>query len=104
MKSIKTFSLMFKWHSLCISLLNVSSQMIIGSDGQLWFFVLGVKKLQFQHIVFCFLQELSAHLISINSERKAIYVMFTTFEEIWKFTTYYKIGMEYTEVEVYVMS
>ncbi|XP_019204412.1 SH3 domain and tetratricopeptide repeat-containing protein 1 isoform X4 [Oreochromis niloticus] len=37
-------------------------------------------------------KELSAHLISISSERKAIYVMFTTFEEIWKFTTYYKIG------------
>ncbi|XP_030579159.1 SH3 domain and tetratricopeptide repeat-containing protein 1 isoform X2 [Archocentrus centrarchus] len=36
--------------------------------------------------------ELSAHLISINSERKAIFVTFTTVEEIWKFTTYYKIG------------
>uniref|UniRef100_A0A3P8PTJ4 SH3 domain-containing protein n=1 Tax=Astatotilapia calliptera TaxID=8154 RepID=A0A3P8PTJ4_ASTCA len=59
-------------------------QMIIGSDGQLRNFSINT--------VFCFLQELSAHLISINSERKAIYVMFTTFEDIWKFTTYYKIG------------
>ncbi|KAG7231565.1 hypothetical protein INR49_011553 [Caranx melampygus] len=36
--------------------------------------------------------ELSAHLISINSEEKVIYIRFRTFEEIWKFTTYYTIG------------
>ncbi|KAG7218441.1 hypothetical protein INR49_020388 [Caranx melampygus] len=36
--------------------------------------------------------ELSAHLISINSEEKVIYIRFKTFEEIWKFTTYYTIG------------
>nr|XP_046236764.1 SH3 domain and tetratricopeptide repeat-containing protein 1 isoform X2 [Scatophagus argus] len=37
-------------------------------------------------------KELSTHLISINSEEKAIFVTFKTFEEIWKFTTYYLIG------------
>uniref|UniRef100_A0A3B4XHE1 SH3 domain and tetratricopeptide repeats 1 n=1 Tax=Seriola lalandi dorsalis TaxID=1841481 RepID=A0A3B4XHE1_SERLL len=37
--------------------------------------------------------ELSAHVISINSEEKVIYVRFKTFEEIWKFTTYYNTGM-----------
>ncbi|XP_053199783.1 SH3 domain and tetratricopeptide repeat-containing protein 1 isoform X1 [Scomber japonicus] len=36
--------------------------------------------------------ELSAHLVSINSEDKVIYVTFKTFEEIWKFTTYYTAG------------
>ncbi|XP_039997285.1 SH3 domain and tetratricopeptide repeat-containing protein 1 isoform X2 [Xiphias gladius] len=36
--------------------------------------------------------ELSAHVISINSEEKVIFVRFKTFEEIWKFITYYKIG------------
>uniref|UniRef100_A0A8C3ANX8 SH3 domain and tetratricopeptide repeats 1 n=1 Tax=Cyclopterus lumpus TaxID=8103 RepID=A0A8C3ANX8_CYCLU len=36
--------------------------------------------------------ELSTHLISINSEEKVIFVSFKTFEEIWKFTTYYTIG------------
>ncbi|KAM9335636.1 SH3 domain and tetratricopeptide repeat-containing protein 1 [Symphorus nematophorus] len=36
--------------------------------------------------------ELSTHLISINSEEKVIFVTFKTFEEIWKFTTYYTIG------------
>nr|XP_020450570.1 SH3 domain and tetratricopeptide repeat-containing protein 1 isoform X2 [Monopterus albus] len=36
--------------------------------------------------------ELSAHVISINSEEKVIFVTFKTFEEIWKFTTYYTIG------------
>ncbi|XP_023119379.2 SH3 domain and tetratricopeptide repeat-containing protein 1 isoform X1 [Amphiprion ocellaris] len=36
--------------------------------------------------------ELSTHLVSINSEEKAISVTFKTFEEIWKFTTYYTIG------------
>lgn len=38
------------------------------------------------------IQELSTHLISINSEEKVIVVTFKTFEEIWKFTTYYTIG------------
>ncbi|XP_010764072.1 uncharacterized protein [Notothenia coriiceps] len=36
--------------------------------------------------------ELSTHLISINSEENIIFVTFKTFEEIWKFTTYYTIG------------
>ncbi|XP_071334259.1 SH3 domain and tetratricopeptide repeat-containing protein 1 [Trachinotus anak] len=36
--------------------------------------------------------ELSAHVVSINSEEKVIFVRFKTFEEIWKFTTYYTIG------------
>ncbi|GLD66657.1 SH3 domain and tetratricopeptide repeat-containing protein 1-like protein, partial [Lates japonicus] len=36
--------------------------------------------------------ELSAHVISISSEDKVIFVRFKTFEEIWKFTTYYTIG------------
>ncbi|XP_037614448.1 SH3 domain and tetratricopeptide repeat-containing protein 1 [Sebastes umbrosus] len=36
--------------------------------------------------------ELSTHIISINSEEKVIFVTFKTFEEIWKFTTYYTIG------------
>ncbi|XP_067435120.1 SH3 domain and tetratricopeptide repeat-containing protein 1 [Thunnus thynnus] len=36
--------------------------------------------------------ELSAHLVSINSEDKVIFVTFKTFEEIWKFTTYYTTG------------
>ncbi|CAJ1086449.1 SH3 domain and tetratricopeptide repeat-containing protein 1 [Xyrichtys novacula] len=36
--------------------------------------------------------ELSAHLLSINSEENAFYVTFKTLEEIWKFTTYYTTG------------
>ncbi|XP_034712591.1 SH3 domain and tetratricopeptide repeat-containing protein 1 [Etheostoma cragini] len=36
--------------------------------------------------------EMSTHLISISSEEKVIFVTFKTFEEIWKFTTYYTIG------------
>ncbi|XP_029310927.1 SH3 domain and tetratricopeptide repeat-containing protein 1 [Cottoperca gobio] len=36
--------------------------------------------------------ELSTHLISINSEENVIFVTFKTFEEIWKFTTYYTLG------------
>ncbi|XP_049424759.1 SH3 domain and tetratricopeptide repeat-containing protein 1 [Epinephelus fuscoguttatus] len=36
--------------------------------------------------------ELSTNLISINSEEKVILVTFKTFEEIWKFTTYYTLG------------
>ncbi|KAL6118873.1 sh3tc1 [Pungitius sinensis] len=36
--------------------------------------------------------ELGIHLISIDSEEKVIYVTFKTFEEIWKFTSYYSIG------------
>ncbi|XP_062240017.1 SH3 domain and tetratricopeptide repeat-containing protein 1 isoform X6 [Platichthys flesus] len=36
--------------------------------------------------------ELSAHVISINSEENVIFVRFQTFEEIWKFTTYYTTG------------
>lgn len=36
--------------------------------------------------------ELSAHLLSISPEDKLIFVTFKTFEEIWKFSTYYTIG------------
>ncbi|KAJ0006485.1 hypothetical protein NQD34_013758 [Periophthalmus magnuspinnatus] len=36
--------------------------------------------------------ELSAHLFSISPEDKVIFVTFKTFEEIWKFSTYYTIG------------
>ncbi|KAJ8007716.1 hypothetical protein DPEC_G00097050 [Dallia pectoralis] len=36
--------------------------------------------------------ELSARLVSINSEENSILVTFKTFEEIWKFTTYYTMG------------
>lgn len=36
--------------------------------------------------------ELSAHVLSISPEDKIIFVTFKTFEEIWKFTTYYTIG------------
>ncbi|XP_029931623.1 SH3 domain and tetratricopeptide repeat-containing protein 1 [Myripristis murdjan] len=39
-----------------------------------------------------FFMELSTHLLSINSEDKVIFVTFKTFEEIWKFTTYYAMG------------
>ncbi|KAK7910296.1 hypothetical protein WMY93_014980 [Mugilogobius chulae] len=36
--------------------------------------------------------ELSTHLLSISPEDKIIYVTFKTFEEIWKFNTYYTVG------------
>ncbi|KAG7461870.1 hypothetical protein MATL_G00195720 [Megalops atlanticus] len=36
--------------------------------------------------------ELSARLLSINSEDDSIFITFKTFEEIWKFSTYYKMG------------
>ncbi|RVE60241.1 hypothetical protein OJAV_G00178970 [Oryzias javanicus] len=36
--------------------------------------------------------ELSAQLVSIDSEEKSICVTFKTFQEIWKFTTYYTTG------------
>ncbi|XP_053272308.1 SH3 domain and tetratricopeptide repeat-containing protein 1 isoform X1 [Pleuronectes platessa] len=36
--------------------------------------------------------ELSAHVISINCEENVIFVRFRTFEEIWKFTTYFTTG------------
>uniref|UniRef100_A0A3B5BCB0 SH3 domain and tetratricopeptide repeats 1 n=1 Tax=Stegastes partitus TaxID=144197 RepID=A0A3B5BCB0_9TELE len=44
--------------------------------------------------------ELSTHLVSINSEDKAIFVTFKTFEEIWMFTTYYTIGKKYSQRHV----
>ncbi|XP_054590249.2 SH3 domain and tetratricopeptide repeat-containing protein 1 isoform X2 [Nothobranchius furzeri] len=37
--------------------------------------------------------ELCTHLVSVDSEAKTIFVTFKTFEEIWKFTTYYKLGI-----------
>ncbi|XP_018410465.1 PREDICTED: SH3 domain and tetratricopeptide repeat-containing protein 1 [Nanorana parkeri] len=39
--------------------------------------------------VFC---ELSARLLSIESDKDVITVTFRTFEEIWKFSTYYSLG------------
>ncbi|KAI1883490.1 hypothetical protein AGOR_G00231980 [Albula goreensis] len=36
--------------------------------------------------------ELSARLLSINSEEDSIVITFKTFEEIWKFNTYYTMG------------
>uniref|UniRef100_A0A3B4DTS4 SH3 domain-containing protein n=1 Tax=Pygocentrus nattereri TaxID=42514 RepID=A0A3B4DTS4_PYGNA len=36
--------------------------------------------------------EFSAHLVSISSEERTIFITFKTFEEIWKFTTYNKMG------------
>ncbi|XP_062372121.1 SH3 domain and tetratricopeptide repeat-containing protein 1 isoform X1 [Sardina pilchardus] len=39
------------------------------------------------------LLELSAHLLTINSDDNIINVTFKTFEEIWKFNTYYKMGL-----------
>ncbi len=53
------------------------------------------SKNQYRSIIvkpFLCLQELSTHLISIDSEEKVIFVTFKTFEEVWKFTTYYTIG------------
>lgn len=44
------------------------------------------------HKVTALLSELSAHLLTINSEENTIHVTFKTFEEIWKFNTYYKMG------------
>ncbi|KAI4879385.1 hypothetical protein NFI96_019463 [Prochilodus magdalenae] len=37
-------------------------------------------------------KEFSAHLVSISSEERTIFITFKTFEEIWKFTTYHKMG------------
>ncbi|XP_054609110.1 SH3 domain and tetratricopeptide repeat-containing protein 1 isoform X2 [Dunckerocampus dactyliophorus] len=37
--------------------------------------------------------ELSARVVSIDSEDKVIFVTFQTFEEVWKFTTYYTHGL-----------
>ncbi|XP_076828624.1 SH3 domain and tetratricopeptide repeat-containing protein 1 isoform X2 [Brachyhypopomus gauderio] len=36
--------------------------------------------------------ELSAHLVYISSEERTIFIIFKTLEEIWKFSTYYKLG------------
>ncbi|XP_070786077.1 SH3 domain and tetratricopeptide repeat-containing protein 1 [Enoplosus armatus] len=36
--------------------------------------------------------ELSAHLVSVDSEENVLFVTFKTCEEVWKFTTYYAIG------------
>ncbi|XP_073691889.1 SH3 domain and tetratricopeptide repeat-containing protein 1 isoform X2 [Garra rufa] len=38
------------------------------------------------------ISELSAHFVSINSEERTIFITFKTLEEIWKFSTYYKMG------------
>ncbi|XP_061664708.1 SH3 domain and tetratricopeptide repeat-containing protein 1 isoform X2 [Syngnathoides biaculeatus] len=38
-------------------------------------------------------RELSAHLLAVDSEDQVIFVTFKTFEEVWKFTTYYTLGL-----------
>ncbi|KAM9501120.1 SH3 domain and tetratricopeptide repeat-containing protein 1 isoform 2-T2 [Clarias gariepinus] len=38
------------------------------------------------------ISELSAHLVSINSAERTIFITFKSFEEIWKFTTYHRMG------------
>uniref|UniRef100_A0A671LYX7 SH3 domain and tetratricopeptide repeat-containing protein 1-like n=1 Tax=Sinocyclocheilus anshuiensis TaxID=1608454 RepID=A0A671LYX7_9TELE len=38
------------------------------------------------------ISELSAHFVSINSEERTIFITFKTLEEIWKFSTYHKMG------------
>ncbi|CAB1345517.1 unnamed protein product [Coregonus sp. 'balchen'] len=38
------------------------------------------------------IEELSARLVSVNCEENTIFVTFKTFEEIWRFTTYYTMG------------
>ena len=38
------------------------------------------------------LQELASHIHSISSEESIILLTFKTFDEIWKFTTYYSLG------------
>ncbi|KAF4089191.1 hypothetical protein AMELA_G00063390 [Ameiurus melas] len=38
------------------------------------------------------ISEFSAHLVSINSEERTIIITFKSFEEIWKFTTYHRMG------------
>ncbi|GCC24734.1 hypothetical protein chiPu_0003136 [Chiloscyllium punctatum] len=39
------------------------------------------------------LSELSARLLSIHSDQDLIIITFKTFEEIWKFSTYYSLGL-----------
>ncbi|XP_048455739.1 SH3 domain and tetratricopeptide repeat-containing protein 1 isoform X2 [Rhincodon typus] len=43
--------------------------------------------------VIALLSELSARLLSIHSDQDLIVITFKTFEEIWKFSTYYSLGM-----------
>ncbi|KAB5579281.1 hypothetical protein PHYPO_G00193310 [Pangasianodon hypophthalmus] len=38
------------------------------------------------------ISEFSAHLVSINSEERTIFITFKSFEEIWKFSTYHRMG------------
>ncbi|XP_052417195.1 SH3 domain and tetratricopeptide repeat-containing protein 1 [Carassius gibelio] len=42
--------------------------------------------------VMTLISELSAHFVSINSEERTICITFKTLEEIWKFSTYHKMG------------
>ncbi|KAA0723686.1 SH3 domain and tetratricopeptide repeat-containing protein 1 [Triplophysa tibetana] len=39
------------------------------------------------------ISELSARLVSVNSGERTIYITFNTFEEIWKFSTYHRMGL-----------
>ncbi|XP_067293026.1 SH3 domain and tetratricopeptide repeat-containing protein 1 isoform X3 [Pseudorasbora parva] len=38
------------------------------------------------------ISELSAHFVSINSGERTIFITFKTLEEIWKFSTYHRMG------------
>ncbi|XP_039525230.1 SH3 domain and tetratricopeptide repeat-containing protein 1 isoform X2 [Pimephales promelas] len=38
------------------------------------------------------ISEMSAHFVSINSEERTIFITFKTLEEIWKFSTYHRMG------------
>ncbi|KAI5609536.1 SH3 domain and tetratricopeptide repeat-containing protein 1 isoform X1 [Silurus asotus] len=38
------------------------------------------------------ISDLSAHLVSINSVERTIFITFKSFEEVWKFTTYHRMG------------
>lgn len=42
--------------------------------------------------VMTLISEVSAHFVSINSEERTIFITFKTLEEIWKFSTYHKMG------------
>ncbi|XP_062850286.1 SH3 domain and tetratricopeptide repeat-containing protein 1 isoform X2 [Trichomycterus rosablanca] len=47
--------------------------------------------------------ELSAHLVSINSEERTIFITFKSFEEIWKFSTYHKMGFQHQCLENFLL-
>ncbi|XP_077354939.1 SH3 domain and tetratricopeptide repeat-containing protein 1 isoform X2 [Festucalex cinctus] len=48
------------------------------------------------------IEELSAHLVAIDSEDQVIFVTFKAFKEVWKFTTYYKHGKFTSSLFIYL--